>query len=122
MRLDTDLVRDILTKIEGLPFDGGFHDIVVEGHSPGEITYHVVLLHEAGFVEAMDLSTLDCGVCWKPKRLTYAGHQFLDAARNDTVWAKAKAAVMKTTGTLTIEGLKEALPIVVKSLIEGRIV
>jgi len=43
-----------------------------------------MLLHEAGFIEAMDLSTLG-GICWKPTRLTYNGHEFLDAARSDTV-------------------------------------
>jgi hypothetical protein len=83
-----------------------------------EITYHVMLLHEAGFIEAQDLSTLQ-GICWKPTRLTYSGHQFLDAARSDTVWQKAKSWALKTTGTLTLEGLKVALPHVVKALIQG---
>ena len=58
-------------------------------------------------------------VCWKPKRLTYSGHEFLDAARGDTVWHKAKALTLKSTGTLTLEGLKIALPHVVKALIQG---
>jgi len=51
--------------------------------------------------------------------LTYGGHEFLDAARNDTVWEKAKTAVVKSTGVLTLEGLKVALPMVLKSLIAG---
>jgi hypothetical protein len=116
MKLDTELVREILIKIEELPFDGGFHDIAVDGRTGGEITYHVMILDEAGLIEAMDLSTMD-GICWKPKRLTYAGHQFLDAARSDTVWKKATALAMKSTGTLTLEGLKVAIPMVVKALI-----
>jgi hypothetical protein len=62
-------------------------------------------------IEALDLSTLS-GVCWKPQRLTYNGHQFLDAARSDTVWQKAKSWTQ-------IEGLKLALPHVVKALIQG---
>jgi hypothetical protein len=64
----------------------------------------------------MDLSSLS-GICWKPTRLTYSGHEFLDAARSDTVWQKAKAWALKSTGTLTLEGLKLALPHVVKALI-----
>ena len=51
--------------------------------------------------------------------LSYDGHQFLDAARSDTVWQKAKSWTQKTTGTLTLEGLKLALPHVVKALIQG---
>lgn len=114
MKRDMDLVREILLKVEEIPFDGAFHDIAVDGRSPNEVSYHVMLLHEGRFIEAMDL-----GVCWKPMRLTYGGHEFLDAARNDTVWEKAKTAVVKSTGVLTLEGLKVALPMVLKSLIAG---
>jgi hypothetical protein len=117
MKRDMDLVREILLKIEEFPFDGRFHDVTVDGHTAGEINYHVLLLHEAGFIEALDLSSLS-GICWKPTRLTYSGHEFLDAARSDTVWQKAKAWTLKSTGTLTLEGLKLALPHVVKALIE----
>ena len=118
MKRDMDLVRKILLKVEGLPFDGRFYDVSVEGRSDDEITYHVMLLHEAGFIEAINLSNLG-GTCWKPKRLTYSGHEFLDAARSDTVWQKAKAVTLKSTGTLTLEGLKIALPHVIKALIQG---
>jgi len=75
MKLDTELVREVLIKIEELPFDLAFHDIAVDGRSDDEITYHVMILDEAGLIEAVDLSTMG-GICWKPKRLTYAGHQF----------------------------------------------
>jgi hypothetical protein len=116
MKRDMDLVREVLLKVEELPFDGGFHDVAVDGRTDEEIYYHVMLLDEAGFIEAMNLTTND-GVCWKAMRLTYSGHEFLDAARSDTVWQKAKDWTLKSTGTLTLEGLKSALPHVVKALI-----
>jgi len=120
MKRDMDLIREILLKVEELPFDGAFHDITVEGRSDDEITYHVMLLHEAGLIEAADLSTL-AGMCWKPLRLTYTGHEFLDAARSQTVWVKAKALVLKTSGALTVEALKIALPHVMRMVVEGRL-
>jgi hypothetical protein len=120
VKLDTDLVRQILLTVEEFPFDGNFHDVEIEGRTENEISYHVMLLHEAGLLEALDLSTLS-GVCWKPQRLTYNGHQFLDAARSDTVWQKAKSWAQKTTGTPTLEGLKLVLPHVVKALIQGNV-
>jgi hypothetical protein len=118
MKRDMDLVREVLLRIEELPFDGRFHDIAVDVQTEEEVNYHVMLLHEAGFIEAMDLSSLS-GICWKPTRLTYSGHEFLDAARSDTIWQEAKAWTLKSTGTLTLEGLKLALPHVVKALIES---
>lgn len=118
MKRDMDLVRDILLAVEDLPFDGRFHEIDVDRRSQNEISYHVMLLHKAGLLEAIDLSTHD-GVCWRPKTLTYMGHEFIDAARSDNVWSKAKSLLLSTTGTLTIEGLKSALPIVVQRLLAG---
>ena len=118
MKRDMDLVRAVLTEVERLPYDGGFHDISVRGYSEEEITYHVMLADEAGLIEAHDLSSMD-GVCWKPKRLTYQGHEFLDSARSDTVWNKAKETLLATTGTLTLEALKVVLPQIVIGLARG---
>lgn len=118
MKRDMELVRDVLKAIEEFPFDGGFHEINIEGRSESEISYHVMILHKAGLIEAIDLSTHD-GMCWKAKTLSYHGHEFLDAARSDTVWAKAKAMLLNSTGTLTLEALKQALPLAMKGLLPG---
>jgi hypothetical protein len=115
MRLDHDLARSLLQRIGELPFDGRFHDVGVEGHSGEEISYHVMLLKEAGLIEAIDVGSHD-GVCWRPKHLTYAGNEFLSAAESDTVWNNAKGILWKSTKTITLEGLKMALPLAVKSL------
>lgn len=118
MKRDMDLIRAILIEVEKLPLDPGFHDVSVPGYTEEEITYHVQLADEAGLIEAIDLSSNE-GVCWKPKRLTYQGHEFLDAARSDTVWDKAKKMVLSATGTITLEGLKAALPQIVRKLVGG---
>jgi predicted transcriptional regulator len=118
MRLDHDLVRTLLKKIGDLPFDGGFHDVSVEGRSGEEISYHIMLLHQAGLIEAIDVGSHD-GVCWRPKHLTYAGNEFLAAAESDTVWNKAKSIVWQSSKTITLEALKHALPLAVKALIPG---
>ena len=46
--------------------------------------------------------------------LTYEGHEFLDAARNDTLAAKAKATAIWDAGALTLEGLKITLTTLIK--------
>src|SRR5580658_3094256 len=114
MKRDMELVREILVRVEELPL-GGIHHISVEGYSREEIVYHVMLLDEAGLIEAEDCSSND-GIDWLPRRLTYAGHEFLDSARSTKVWQEAKSWMLKTTGVLTIEGLKLALPEVTKRL------
>jgi len=118
MKRDMDLIRAVLIEVEKLPYDGGFHDISVQGHSQEEITYHVILAHDAGLIDACDLSSAD-GICCKPKRLTYAGHEFLDSARSDTVWNKAKEKLLSTSGTITLEALKVLLPQMIIKLASG---
>lgn len=85
-----DLIRQILLKLEEAPYTGGWANLEIEkGLDDDVYAYHVQLLHEAGLIEAQDLSTLH-GVAWKPKRLTWEGHEFLEAAREPSRWEKAK--------------------------------
>ena len=116
MKRDMDLIRQILLRLEELPMTGGRHDIEIDGYSHEQIIYHVRLMDEAGLIEAQDLTTMTA-IDWRPKRITYEGHEFLDAARSDKLWHTAKDKLMSTTGTLTIEGLKIALQAAVKALL-----
>lgn len=114
MKRDMDLIRAILMELEELPENGGCNDVAVPGHSDQEIFAHVRLLNEAGLIEAVDFSTMDRMV-WKPKRLTWDGHEFLDAYRDETFWDKGKELVLKAGGGLTLEGLKLAIPVILKN-------
>jgi hypothetical protein len=118
MKRDMDLIRRILLEMEKLPMTGGWYNLEIVGHSRDEMIYHVRLMDEAGLIEAQDLTTLQ-GIDWCPKRITYTGHEFLDAARNDKVWKTAKDRVLSTTGTLTLEAMKLALGAAMKALLTG---
>ena len=83
-------------------------NIEVEGRSSEEVSYQTKLLYEAGLIEALDLSDLG-SFCWEPVSLTWSGHEFLDAARSDTLWNAAKSKVVDTTGGLAFEFVREVL-------------
>lgn len=108
MKRDMDLARKILLQLEEVPYRGGAQRVALEGYSDDEVSYHVLLLREAGLVEALDFSSHD-GVCWVPTRLTWEGHEFLDAARSSKLWEAAKQHLLKTFGVITLEGLKAVL-------------
>jgi Hypothetical protein (DUF2513) len=110
MKRDMDLARAILLKIEEHPdSDGiGWVSLEIEGRSDREIGYHVMLLHEADLLEAIDASDSE-GSDWRPVRLTWAGHEFLDAARQEGRWQKAKEIVKEKTGGLSFEAIKALL-------------
>jgi len=110
MRRDLELIRDLLLKLE--PLSGprawqiiGPNDprIQVEGHTSGEIEYHLRLLVEQGFVEKPRSGPME-GIMFR--RLTWAGHDYLDAVRDPKVWQKTKDATEKV-GSWTFEIVKE---------------
>lgn len=107
MKRDMDCFRAVLLKIEELPSYTIMKGTEVEGYSAEQTGYHIKLAQDAGFIVAKSLDD-EAGI-FMVERLTYAGHEFLDAARDDTLWQKAKQTVMKNTGTLTVEALKIAL-------------
>ena len=113
MKRDLDLGRSILQQIEATQTVRDWIDLTVEGHTDEEVSYHVMLLAKEGLIEATDLSTSD-GFEWKPIRLTWAGHEFLDAARDESQWSKAKAIVLKKSGGLSFDVLKAVLIDLVK--------
>lgn len=107
MKRDMDLARLILLKIEQTADDPRLWiNMEIPDYTTAEVSYHVMILNEAGLIEADDLSTRGRGNSdWRPKRLTWNGHEFLDAARNDSIWNKAK----EKASSMNFELLKEFL-------------
>ena len=106
MTRDLDVARRILLEVESRQEPWGYFDLAVEGVEPEAVSYHVKLLAQAGLVEADDTSTMGT-FQWNPTSLTWQGHEFLDAIRNDTVWRKTKEVVAEKGGGLPFDIIKE---------------
>src|SRR5438270_7301051 len=63
MKRDMDLIRLIMIEIEKNPEPMLPIQIELSGHSSKEISYHIMLLAEHGFVKAIDFSSSD-GLEW----------------------------------------------------------
>lgn len=111
MKRDMDIVRRIFFAVEGA--SGPVEQIA---DCPDSIfSYQTALLIEAGLVkgdvsDGHDLQPLGGSIF----RLTWAGHDFLDAARNDTVWHTAKEKILKPGASWTFDLLKETLKAIAK--------
>jgi hypothetical protein len=110
--MDIDLMRAILVKGEELP--PGAHNIEIDGYTPEEISFQIQLLRDDGLVEALNCANLQTPCCWLFQRMTASGYRFLADARNDSVWQKAKAFILKAGSALTIEAMKIAITEVLK--------
>jgi hypothetical protein len=115
MKRDMDLIRDILLEVEKCPSLEGC-ETKIPGCSPEDLYYNAQQAQEAGLIDAVfQRGTTHFHIT----RLTYDGHEFLDAARDNTLWARAKETLIKNTGVLTLEGLKTALPILINKALGG---
>jgi hypothetical protein len=109
MKLDMDLVRKILITLEEYPH--GFYNepVRIEGYSPEQIGYHVTLMEEAGLLLAIDATDMGSeSPEAMPQRLTWQGHQFLNACHDEGRWAKAKD-IFRQAGGVSFDVAKEIL-------------
>ena len=88
----------------------------IADHTDQEISYQVMLLNEAKLIEAIDLSDMD-GPKWKPLRLTWEGHEFVEASRDENAWQEAKRIMAEKGGGFVFELGKKLLI----ELVKGRI-
>lgn len=111
MKRDMDLARKILLAIEDAPYQGkaGFSVPQVDGYTSEEIDYNVLQLKDAGFIEAHSKTRIDRTVVLTIERLTWGGHEFLDAARDQKTWNQAKSVISEKGGSLTFDVLKAVL-------------
>lgn len=106
MKRDMELIRAILLEAEKLP-PGQAGVIKIEGHSMAEVCAHVKLAEDVRLVEARYIGPLGVAHC-VVTRLTNAGHDFLESAKSETRWARAKNYVKEHGLELTVSGLQLA--------------
>lgn len=98
MKRDLDLVRKILLALEAHAHGFAPAPFTVVGYDDETIGHHVWLLRQGGLLTAaVVVAQGDASPTAIPEALTWAGHEFLDSVRNETVWRKLKA-VMKDKG------------------------
>jgi Hypothetical protein (DUF2513) len=92
----------------------------VPERSPKEMSYHVVLLAQAGPIDAEDVSTMgEDGFQWHPKCLTFQGHEFLDTIREKEIWRQTKEAA-KQGGSQTLDFIWEIAKAIAKRELQKR--
>ncbi len=113
MKRDMDLAREILFQMESSNNTHGWDEINIPNISKEIISYHIKLLYQARLIEADDV-TDSSGFEWKAKSITWEGREFIDSARNQSNWEKAKQYILSRGGSITFEALKISLSILLK--------
>jgi len=103
-----DLIRENLMAREARPAEARGETLQLADRSETQVTYHLGLLVDAGFITAIKASS-NAGPAWLPLDLTMKGHDFLDAARDNTRWTKAIAIMKDKAGGFALDVLKDLL-------------
>ena len=109
MKRDMDLIRKMVLAIEDAP--GGFAPrMEFDGYTADQIGYHSHLMIQAGLATGVDGTHLESsGPEAHLRTLTWEGHEFAAASRNDTIWKQAKAKIGATVGTVSLSVLTDLL-------------
>jgi hypothetical protein len=104
MKRDMDLVRAILLELEKHEHGFAPRSVQIEGYSDEQIGFHIWLMGQADLLRTVDATArgsdsptaLAMNIAWD-------GYEFLEAARHDTLWQKAKQRVTSAGAGFTLE-------------------
>lgn len=113
MKFEPELMREILMAVESMPLGqpaGGIHS---DDFPPDVVGRHTQILVDEGYIEGKYVVGAGGGVpaCFALFDITLKGHQFVENARNDTVWKKVVAKAKAdghSVGISVLNGLLEA--------------
>lgn len=128
MKRDLDRIREILLQSEAA--DKSKFNIYSDKFSDFD-RYQIELMEQAGFVKITRSENIKFGGPYQSLGLarrvsspyfemTYEGHNYLDAIRNEGVWLKTKAVVAEEGGSLALEIVKSLALGFAKKQIEDR--
>jgi repressor of nif and glnA expression len=108
MRLDADLIKGILLKVEDMPGNTFLElsDLQMEGYSEDQIRYHLRKLHEAGYVKIQSYIGGDIDI----EDLTWEGHHFLATLRDENLMKKVGKVLERYGLPLLPELIKALIP------------
>lgn len=114
MKRDPDIIRTIALAMESLP--PGEHLSEMPGIDPHVFAAHAQWMSDEGLIEAQFLPMMSGGpTIVMIDRLTWSGCDFLDAARSDTLWKKARTSIIAPSASWTFDILKEWLKAEIKN-------
>ncbi len=115
MKCDMDLVRDLLQEIEAMPLESLYEtDASSLPADRPQLAEHLLLLDQAGFVAGFTRELSGNAFC---SGLSWQGHQFLNAARSDRVWRKAKKALREQGLAVSVDVLTQLLSKIARQML-----
>jgi len=125
MKRDMELIRKLLFKLEEMLDEGTEYvptasDFDVEDKV---MRQHLRLLHEANLIKAEIIpDTEDYEVKhYLPQWITWQGHEFIAATRDESIWNKTQQTLKKVSGSATLAIVQEIATKLAMKAIESQL-
>lgn len=110
MKRDFELLRKMVLSIEDQDSGWAPDQFKIPEYSEAQIGYHSYLLVDAGLAKGVDVTTnVSRAPEYQIMYLTWAGHEFADAARNESRWKEAMGHVKQKGEGITLAVLTQLL-------------
>ena len=113
MKRDMDLVRELLIKIS----DDNLSEIDTNDDAT---KYHLEILQQKNYIVGVSIQQQVGGGVYcsiESARLTWDGNEFLETIKSVKIWDKIKKTLNEKGVGLTIDAIKLAASVVIKSMI-----
>ena len=109
MTRDMELVRKIMLAVAATerPLDSVM--VRIANYSPDQIGEHIRLLHEARLLDGSPTLGPDRRLRWHELRLTWWGHDFIECARNETIWRMTNEVLGPECAAASLETWRKTL-------------
>ena len=123
MKLDQEIIRDILLEIESKGVGPDQTDAIQDFHheklTANELSYYLWQLSDGGFIRTAEQVHDDETRRYDPCCLTYKGHEFVETIRDAQTWRQVKDAARKG-GAASLDLLATLAKAYVKKAVEDR--
>lgn len=123
MKRDLDLVRSILIYVEKAVDEVDAEDLVTDNWPFETVAYHIRLMAHHGLIDlSQDMRDMNGEtLSLVASGLTWDGQDYLDAIRDQKVWAKVKKTVKEAVGSTTFEVVKQTGALVAMSMVKAKL-
>lgn len=119
MKRNLELIRYILIVREESEKDRLYaEDFVTDVYSEKDVSGHIELLLDCGFIEAIRFNALGRAYpdFWV-KRITMSGYEYLDSVRDPGIWDAVKQKLGKFANSVTLDVVQAAAAQIIKAKI-----
>jgi len=122
MKRDMEVIRKVLIAIEEQYVDVAIYNLEIDGLDMQTTAYHCKILHDGGYISDFGAQCADDELySFGVSSLTWQGHEFLDAIRDETIWKKTKSTIAKKGLPLVIDVVKDVASAIIGEMTKAAI-